>query len=188
MSTTAGHPLRSRAVDLLGTVVSVAVVFVAAAVILYAVDALPALVTGEPRHVRRAGSVEEVERRLRTRLILPYYFPNTYVWPPQKVRYAVGPPAAAAVTAEGRDGVRQLLVAETLAAGPMPAQLVPEAQVIHSSPIAVNAYAGTLSRIVEDGQVGWQITWQQQGRNLLVRSRGTVEELIRIARSAREAP
>jgi hypothetical protein len=155
---------------------------------LYAVDAVPALVTGEPRHVRRAASVQDVERRLRTRLVLPYYFPNTYVWPPRKVRYTVGPPAAAAVTAEGRDDDKQLLVAETLGPGTIPPQLVPDAQVIHSSPIAVGAYTGTLSRVVVEGSVGWQITWQQEGRSLLVRSRGTIEELLRIARSAREAP
>ncbi len=181
-------PERSRLVEVVGSVVSIIVVFVGAAVILYAVDAVPAIVTGEPRYVRRAASVQEVERRLRARLVLPYYFPNTYVWPPRKVRYAVGPPAAAAVTADGRDGDRRLLVAETLSAGPIPPQILPEAQVIHSSPIAVGPYPGTLSRVVEDGQVGWQITWQQQGRNLLVRSRGSIEELLRIARSAREAP
>lgn len=188
MTTGALHPLRTRLVDTLGALASVVVVFGAAAVMLYAVDALPALVTGEPRHVRRAATVDEVERRLRARLVLPYYFPNTYVWPPRKIRYTVGPPASAAVTAEGRDPGGQLLVAETLAPGAIPPQLIPDAQVIHKSPIAVGPYSGTLSRVVEDGLVGWQITWQQGGRNLLVRSRGSIEELLRIARSAREAP
>ena len=179
---------RTRIVATFGAVSSVAVVFTGAAVILYAVDSVPALVTGEPRHVRRAATVAEAERRLRARLILPYYFPDAYVWPPKRVRYTVGPPGAAAVTAEGRDGVQELVVAESLGPLPIPAQLVPDAQVLQSSPIAVGPYAGTLSRVVQDGVVGWQIAWQQQGRNLLVRSRGTIEELLRIARSAREAP
>ena len=158
-----------------------------AAILLYALDALPALVTGEPRHVRRAATIDEVERRLRTRLVLPYYFPNTYVWPPRRIRFTVGPPAAAAVTAEGREAGRQLLVAETLGAGRIPAPLLPDAQILYSSPIAVGSYRGTLSRVVEEGSMGWQITWEQGGRTLLVRSRGTIEELLRIARSAHEA-
>ncbi len=177
---------RWRLLDALGALGSVALVFVAAAVLLYAVDALPALITGEPRHVRRAGSVAEVERRLRARLLVPYYFPNTLVWPPERVRFVVGPPGAAALSVDARDGGPRLLVAETLGPGPLPEPLVPQAQVLHASPVAVGRARGTLSRVVEDGAMAWQVTWQQQGRTLLLRSRGTVDELLRIARSVRE--
>jgi hypothetical protein len=45
-----------------------------------------------------------------------------------------------------------------------------------------------LSRVIVDGIIGWEVRWQQGGRRLLVRSRGTVEELLRMARSVREAP
>ena len=186
--TTALPSARSRLTDALGAVSSVALVFVMAAVLLYASDAIPAWVTGEPRHVRRARTVEEVERRLRTRLMLPYYFPNTLAWPPKEIRFTVGPPGAAALAVDSRDGGPRLFVAETLGPGPLPERLVPEAQVLHRSPVAVGSARGTLSRVVEDGVMAWEITWEQGGRTLLMRSRGTVDELLRIARSARDTP
>jgi hypothetical protein len=175
-----------RLAEVAGALASVTLVFTAAAVLLYAVDAVPALITGEPRHVRRASTVVDVERRLRARLLVPYYFPKTLVWPPQRIRFVVGPPGAAALWVDARDGGPRLLVAETLGPGAIPARLIPEAQVIHSSPVAVGPARGTLSRVVDEGAMAWQITWVQDGRTLLLRSRGTVEELVRIARSVRE--
>ncbi len=182
------RPTRSRLLDVLGTVVTVTLVFLTAAVLLYAVDAVPAWMTGEPRHVRRARTVDEVERRLRARLLLPYYFPNTLSWPPHRIRFTVGPPGAAALSVDAREGSPRLFLAETLGPGSVPDQLVPDAQVIHSSPVDVGTARGTLSRVVEDGAMAWEIRWEQSGRKLLVRSRGTVDELLRIARSVREAP
>lgn len=175
-----------RLLDVAGALGSIALVFTGAAILLYAVDAVPALITGEPRHVRRAATVVEVERRLRARLLVPYYFPKTLAWPPQRIRFVVGPPGAAALWVDARDGGPRLLVAETLAGGPIPSRLIPDAQVIHSSPVAVGRARGTLSRVVDEGAMAWQITWQQGDRSLLLRSRGTVEELVRIARSVRE--
>ena len=179
---------RWRLLEALGAVGSVALVFGAAAVLLYAVDALPAWITGEPRHVRRAASIEEVERRLRTRLVLPYYFPKTLTWPPRRIWFTLGPPGAAAIAVDGREGGPGLFLAETLGPGGIPPRLVPEAQVLHRSPVTVGAAQGVLSRIIEDGSVGWELRWEQDGRTLLLRSRGTVDELLRIGRSAREAP
>ncbi len=180
------RPTRAIALDAVGAVVTVALVVVAAGILLYAVDAVPAWVTGEPRHVRHVRTVEEVERRLRTRLFLPYYFPSTLVWPPQRIRFTVGPPGAAAMVVADRSGVPRLFVAETVAPGPIPDRLLPEAQVLSTSPVAVGKTGGTLSRVVEEGTMAWQVAWEQGGRSLLVRSRGTVDELLRIARSVRE--
>ena len=181
-------PLRRRLADLLGTVAAVLVVTGAAAVLLSAVDAVPGWITGEPRHVRKAQTVQEVERRLRSRLVLPYYFPSSLAWPPQRIRYTLGPPGAAALAVNDREGTPRLFVAETVAPGRIPDRLLPDAQILSSSPVAVGPARGTLSRVVEDGVMSWQLTWEQGGRSLLVRSRGTVDELLRIARSAREAP
>ncbi len=186
MTSAIARPALRRVVEAAGAVASVAVVFAAAAVLLYALDSVPAIVTGEPRHVRRASSVVEVERRLRARLLVPYYFPKSLAWPPQRIRFVVGPPGAAALWVDARDGGPRLLVAETLGPGPIPTRLVPEAQVIHSSPVAVGKARGNLSRVVDEGAMAWQIAWEQGGRSILLRSRGTVEELVRIARSVRE--
>lgn len=174
--------------DVVSALASIAVVVAVAAVLLYALDAVPAWVTGEPRHVRRARTIEEVERRLRTRLVVPYYFPETFAWPPARIRYAVGPPGAAALAIEDRSGHTRLFLAQKLGPGAIPERLVPDAQVLNASPVSIGSARGTLSRIVVDGEMEWEVRWEQGGRSLLVRSTGSVDELIRIARSAREAP
>ncbi len=181
-------PALRRLVDVLGALASIGVVLGAAALLLQAADAMPAWLTGEPRHVLRARSVDEVERRLRARLVLPYYFPNSLAWPPRRIRFTGGTPGAAALAVTGRDGAPRLFLAQTVAPGPIPDRLVPDAQTLSSSPVSIGASQGTLSRVVEDGAMAWELRWQQGGRTLLVRSRGTVDELLRIARSAREAP
>ena len=169
------------------TLALVTVVAVAAA-LLAALDGVPALITGEPRDLRRAGTVDEVERRLRTRLVVPSFFPSSLAWPPGRVSWVAGPPGAVALSVAGRDGAPRLLIAQTLGPGSIPQSLVPEADVLERTPVAVGTAPGTLSRVVEDGVMAWQVTWVQGGRTLLLRSRGTLDELLRMARSAREAP
>jgi hypothetical protein len=190
---TAGATVRPRlrarlALDLLASVAAVGLVVGGSAVILYAVDAVPAWITGEPRYVRKAASVLEVERRLRARLVLPYYYPSSLSWPPRHIRFTLGPPGAVALVVHDREGTPRLFLAETVGPGRIPERLLPEAQVLTSSPVAVGAAQATLARVVEDGTMGWQLTWEQGGRSLLIRSPGSVEELLRIARSVREAP
>jgi hypothetical protein len=180
-------PRRSVLRDALGIVVSTLIVFAVAALLLDAVDAVPGFVTGEPRHVRRARTIEEVERRLRTRLLLPYYFPSTLTWPPQRIRFTIDPPGVS-LGVDAREGAPQIFVAQAIGGGPIPDRLIPDAQTLQSSPVWINAERGVLSRVVMDGAIGWEVRWQQGGRRLLVRSRGTVEELLRMARSVREAP
>ncbi len=180
--------IRAHAVEAVRTVVALAFVIAAAAAALVAIDAAPAWIAGESRDVRRAQTVHDAERRLRARLVLPAYFPDTLAWPPRRIRFTVGPPGAAALSVDGPDGSPRLLLAETVAPGDIPAALVPDAQVLDRSAVAVGAARGTLSRVVEDGVTVWQVAWELDGRRLLLRSRGTVEELLRMARSARETP
>ena len=143
---------------------------------------------GEPREVRRARTVDEVERRLRARLMLPAYFPARLAWPPVRIRYVVSAPGAVALTVAARGEGAGLLLVQTVRPGPIPRQLLPEAQELDRSPLAGGPAAGVLSRVVEDGEMRWQLAWQQDGRSLLLRSKGTIDELLRMARSAREAP
>jgi hypothetical protein len=164
------------------------VVVAMAAALLSALDAVPSWLAGDARDVRRARTVDEVERRLRTRLVLPAYFPARLAWPPQRIRYLAGPPGAVELWVDARGGGPALLLAQTLGRGPLPERLVPPAQELDRSPVAVGQAQGRLSRVVEDGEVRWQLAWEQGGRSLLLRSRGTVEELLRMARSARETP
>ena len=167
---------------------ALAAVMAAAAVVLATLDAVPAWIAGDARDVRRARTVDEVERRLRTRLVLPAYFPARLAWPPQRIRYVAGPPGAVSLWVDARAGAPALLIAQTLGRGALPDRILPQAQELDGSPVAVGPAQGRLSRVVEDGEVRWQLAWEQGGRSLLLRSRGTVDELLRMARSAREAP
>jgi signal transduction histidine kinase len=104
-----------------------AAVLVGAALVLSFLDALPAWLAGEARDVRRARTVDEAERRLRARLVVPSYFPDTLAWPPRAVRFTLGVPGAAALHVDGRDGRPRALIAETVTPGEIPERLVPPA-------------------------------------------------------------
>jgi hypothetical protein len=120
--------------------------------------------------------------------ILPAFFPSTLAWPPELIRFTVRDPGGAALHIQGRDGTPRLLLVQTAGPGPIPDGLAPEVAVLDFSPIAVGARRGVLSRIVDDGVTCWELAWEQDGRSLLLRSRGRVDELVRMARSARETP
>jgi len=177
-----------RLAELARTVWGLVVVLAVAGALLSALDTVPALVGGEPREVRRARTVDDVERRLRTRLVLPAYFPARLAWPPERIRYVASAPGAVALTVAARGQGAGLLLAQTVRPGPIPGRLVPQVQELDRSPVPVGPAAGVLSRVIEDGEMRWQLAWQQGGRSLLLRSEGSVDELLRMARSAREAP
>jgi hypothetical protein len=181
-----GAPARLR--EALRAAVGLVAVVAVAAAALSALDAVPSWLAGEARDVRRARTVDEVERRLRTRLVLPAYFPARLAWPPQRIRYVVGPPGAVSLWVDARGGGAALLISQTLGRGPLPDRIVPPAEELDRSPVAVGTAQARLSRVVEDGEVRWQLSWEQGGRSLLLRSRGSVDELLRMARSSRETP
>ena len=179
---------RSPVAELARLVGALVLVTAVAAGILRGLDAVPGLVTGEPRDVDRASSVRDAERALRVRLVLPAYFPSAFSWPPRRVRFVRGIPGAVAIWLDGREGGPGLFLAQTVAPGAVPAQLLPEVTVLSRAPVAVGAARGVLSRVVDEGEVKWEVTWEQGGRSLVLRSRTGLEELLRMARSAREAP
>ena len=179
---------RSPAAELVRLVGAVALVLAVAAAALRGLDAVPGLVTGEPRDVGRAPTVRDAEVALRARLFLPAYFPSSLSWPPRRVRFVRGSPGAVALWLEGRQGGADLFLAQTVAPGAIPPRLLPAVTVLSSSPVALGAASGSISRVVEEGEVKWELRWQRGGRTLLMRSRAGLEDLLRMARSAREVP
>jgi hypothetical protein len=176
---------RALLAEALRAALALVAVVLCAAALLSALDGVPAWIAGEPRDLRRARTIEEAERHLRARLLLPAFFPSALAWPPREVRWVSGPPGAAALAVFGQDGAPRLVLAQTVGPGELPRALLPEVEVLDRTPVAMGAAEGTLSRVVEDGAVGWQLAWTQDGRSLLWRSRGTLDELLRMARSAR---
>jgi hypothetical protein len=147
-------------------------------------DALPGWLRGEPRGVRRVASIDEAERLLRARLMLPSFFPDTYRWPPSSVRITREDGGAVALAFAGRDGTPALLLAETVSGtGGLAAPLLPESAVIQkqSTPLGEGA---TLSRIVSDDGTLWnELDWTAAGRRFVLRGKGSLDVLMRMARS-----
>ena len=151
---------------------------------LVGLDAMPTWLHGQPRGVRRAASVEDAERRLQARVLLPSYFPDTLRWPPSLVRFTREDGGSVALDFQGADGAPALLLAQTLAA----AEAIPDGikgrlAVIQrqSAPLGDDA---VLARVVaEDGTLWSQLEWSRGGRRFLLRGRGSLEDLIRMARS-----
>ncbi len=155
-----------------------------AAFALVGLDSMPTWLHGQPRGVRRAGSVEEVERRLQARVLLPSYFPDTLRWPPSQVRFTREEGGSVALDFQGKDGAPALLLAQTTApAGEIPDAIKGRLAVIQrqSAPLGEDA---VLARVVaEDGTLWSQLEWTGKDRRFLLRGRGSLEDLIRMARS-----
>ena len=155
-----------------------------AALALATLDSVPTWLHGEPRGVRRASSVEETERRLQAKVLLPAYFPDTFRWPPSTVRFSRDEGGSVALSFLGTDGAPALFLAQTAGReGALPVALLGRLAVIQqqSAPLGEGA---VLARVVaEDGTLWNQLEWSAAGRRFLLRGRGSLEELIRMARS-----
>jgi hypothetical protein len=150
-------------------------------------DAVPGWIHGQPRGLRRVASVEEAERRLKARLFLPAYFPDTLRWPPAAVRLFADSPASVGLAFEGRNGGVLLQFAQTVGGeGPISPLVLPPVTVLQSSVLAMPEGEGTLARIVgEDGAIWHEVSWTRGGHRLALRGKRSVEELVRMARSVR---
>lgn len=162
-----------------------------AAAALAAVDAVPGCLAGEPRGVRRLRSIDEAERRLRARLVLPAYFPDTLRWPPVTIRIATGSPSSVALAFAPRSGEGEvLLVAQTIGGvGTISPALLDPGSVLDSSRVAIRGVEGNLARVIAEGQVWNEVRWDEAGRTVALRGKTSVDDLVRMARSAhREGP
>jgi hypothetical protein len=168
------------------TLGGLAAVLAGAAATLAVLDALPGVIAGEVRGVRSAASVEEAERRLRASLLVPAFFPDTIAWPPARIRIALGPQGGAVLSFDGRDGRPRLLWAQAAGPGEVPPRLLPPARALDAAPAPTLGGRATVRRVVgPDGEVWQEVAWRADGRGLVLRTRGGVEEALRMARSAR---
>jgi len=189
VSATGQGEAQRRPGELWRILAGLAVVLGSTAAALAMLDALPTWILGEPRDVRRVPSLQEAERRLRTRLVLPALFPDTIAWPARTIRVMSGPRAGAALEFDGRDGRPRLVVAQAAGPGEVPERLVPPGNPLDAVPVALGGASGTLRRVVgPDGEVWQEVRWYVGGREVILRLRGSVDQAVRMAKSAREAP
>jgi hypothetical protein len=177
---------RGTALELLRMVAALGWVAVTAALVLGALGALPGWLAGEEQDVRRVASLEEAERWVGGRLATPSYFPSRLGWPPAEVRVAGGRGGAAALTFRGQGGQGssvQLLQATTPGA-PIPPALLAVTRELSATRTTVGPRPATLARVLVDGVTWEELRWERDGRAMVLRTQGDVEELLRMARSA----
>jgi hypothetical protein len=156
------------------------------ALTLAGLGALPSWIAGQPREVRTVASVEIAERSLGAGLALPSYFPAHLGWPPARIRVAGGKGGAVELTFRQRAGggdQLQLLQATTTGA-PIPPVFDPAGSELSSSPTTVAGRPARLTRRTMGGEVWQQLAWERDGCQMVLRTRGDVDELFLIARSA----
>jgi hypothetical protein len=143
----------------------------ALALILRAVDSVPPWWLGEPRGLVSYGSVHDVERQQRTRLLVPFVFPDSLVWPPSRIVLVPGagrPVQLEFVRADGSGAGLQLT--QTLDGDfPPPQRLVPPIPLVPFDQPATTddpaVWRGTDLR----GRVFLEISQIVEGRRVVMR-------------------
>jgi len=161
-------------------------VLLTTALVLGALGALPGWLAGQERDARQVASVDEAERWVGTRLASPSYFPSRLGWPPAEVRVAGGRGGAVSFTLRPRDGQGspvQFLQATTPGA-PIPPALLAVTRELSTSRATVGPRPATLARVLVDGATWDELRWERDGRAMVLRTQGEVEEVLRMARSA----
>lgn len=184
--TAPAQPAHAPGSELLRLLAALGWVVGATAVTLAGLGALPGWIAGEPREVRTVSSIEAAERSLGAGLALPSYYPAHLGWPPARIRVAGGQGGAVELTFRERSGggdQLQLLQATTPGAS-FPPDLEPPGTELSSSPATVAGHPARLARRTIAGEVWHQLAWERDGRRMVLRTRGDVEELFRMARSA----
>jgi hypothetical protein len=170
---------------LFGSLAAVAVVAALAVGVLRALDVVPEVLVSSTRQ-RQLGSLSELDRDWQRRLAVPAYFPSAVAWPPSSVR-TVGRPARTVLLGfTAPDGGPERLLLAQSDRGPVPAGLLPGGVVLARASVPLGGAEAELTRrLGEDGLVWHQLAWTRGDQSLVLRSRGSEEQLVRMAASVR---
>jgi hypothetical protein len=178
--------LRPIGPELLRMLAALGWVVAATAAALAGLGALPGWIAGEPHEVRTVAKLDVAERYLGAGLALPSYFPASLGWPPARIRVAGGKGGAIELTfheqAGGADHLQ--LVQATTPGAPLPPVFEAQGSELASSPTTVAGRPARLTRRTIGGEIWQQLAWERDGCQMVLRTRGDVDELFRIARSA----
>jgi len=185
-SVTAGAARAGGAgLELARMLASFAWVLGATAVAIAALGALPGWITGDAGVVRRAATIEDAERRLGARVLVPGYFPSRLDWPPAEIRVAGGRHGSVHLALAARDGGPGVEVFQATGDDePVAPQLLEDRTVLRSTRTALGSVPATISDVLVRGDPARELSWILHGRAMVLRSAGDVDELFRMARSA----
>ncbi|HEY6005169.1 MAG TPA: hypothetical protein VIV57_19980 [Anaeromyxobacter sp.] len=147
--------------------------------------AIPGWMAGESGAMRHARTIEEAERRLGARVLVPGYFPERLAWPPAEIRVAGGRRGSVRLAFAARDGGSGVEVLEATRDGePIHPELLQDRTVLRSARAVVGKAPATISDVLVGGRPATELSWELHGRAVILRSAGDVEELFHMARSA----
>ena len=172
--------------ELARVLVSLTTVFALSAGALRLLDRIPGLVLGTPTGVTRYQSIEEAERALGHRVLVPPYFPDTLRWPPTGVEVTTGPSRAVALRFEGRDGrPDRLLIYETPGSDATSAgDLLPDVAALETTTVLIEGTRAQLRRVLtDDGRLLHELAWRGGQRSFVLRFEGPVDQLLAMAQS-----
>jgi hypothetical protein len=147
--------------------------------------ALPRWASGESSGVRHVATIQDAERRLGARVLVPGYFPDHLAWPPAEIHVAGGRRGSvrlAFAARDGRPGVEMLQA--TRDDEPISPDLLRDRTVLSETRTAVGSTPATISDVLVAGRPVREIAWTLHGRAMMLRSAGDLEELFRMARSS----
>jgi hypothetical protein len=147
--------------------------------------AIPGWLVGESTSVHSYPSIQDAERRLGARILVPGYFPERLVWPPAEIRVAGGRRGSVLLAFEAHDGSHQVEFLQATRDGePIAQELLAGRTVLHSGRTTVGAVPATISDVLVAGHAWRELSWNLHGRSVILRSAGDLEELFRMAKSA----
>jgi hypothetical protein len=176
-----------HAAELARMLVTLFWVVLATVALVAGLGAVPRWLAGEGKGPGLAVSVPEAERRLGSSLFLPAFFPDRLAWPPAEVRVAGGRGGSARLALQPREagGAPVVLLQSVEPGDPVAPELIGDRRVLSASRTRVGDLPAEFASVLVDGE-GWQeLSWEVDGRRLVLRSRGELEELYRMAHSVR---
>jgi len=153
-----------------------------AAAVLAVLGAVPGWLTGEAG-ARGASSIAEAEARLGARILLPAFQPARLGWPPTEIRTAGGRRGSVLVGFTPREGAPVEIVQACEPGRAIDAPLLEGRNVLSERRTLVGARPARLATVSIDGAVWQELAVDVGGRAVLLRTRGDVDELYKIAHS-----
>jgi hypothetical protein len=158
-----------------------------AAAALRAADAIPRVLLDLPRGVARPPDLASLERESGRRMPMPAYFPDSLEWPPAEVRLHSGGSAALWCRQRPAGGLALVLATAPPGARSIAAAVLPPAVELQRERASLGTGPASVSRVRDrDGALWQQVEWQTPRQIILLRYRGTLDGLLKIAGSVRE--
>lgn len=171
--------------ELARMVASLVWVLMASALALAALGATPRWLVGDGRGMRHVPTVQEAERRLGARILVPGYFPARLEWPPSVIEVAGGRRGSVLLVFPARDGGPEVELLQATSEGePIAEELLEGRTILRSGRTTVGSLPATISDVLVHGRPRVELAWEIRGRAVILRSAGDVEDLFRMARSA----